>query len=96
MYALTDQEVRSCIQFSGMFGDKTYAQTAPIHELRKNIEWLRTHHPDNIPDHIQSKLNTRPIYDVYPSIICILIVCGLYVICWGFSFWFMYTLSHLT
>jgi len=70
-FALTDQEVRSCIKFSGMFGDKSYA-TAPINELRQKLEWLRNTHPQSIPDHIQSKLNTR--YNIHEYILCSIIL----------------------
>ena len=61
--ALTDQEVRSCI--------KSYA-TAPINELRQKLEWLRNTHPQSIPDHIQSKLNTR--YNIHEYILCSIIL----------------------
>jgi len=58
MECLTDQEVRSAIKFSGMFGDKTYAQVTPINELRQNLEWLYTTYPDTIPEYQRSKITT--------------------------------------
>lgn len=95
MYTLTDEEVRSCIQFSSMF-DKTYARTAPMEELRKHVRWLKINRPDAIPEHLQYKLYTRPIYDVYPCILCILSIAALCVIWWGFAVCFMYSLTHLS
>ena len=59
MECLTDQEVRSTIKFSGMFGDKTYAQLTPINELRRKLEWLYTTYPHTIPEYIHTKINTH-------------------------------------
>lgn len=59
MEYLTEQEVRSTIKFSGMFGDKTYAQLTPIHELRQKLEWLYNTYPSTIPEHIHTKINAH-------------------------------------
>ena len=74
--ALTDQEVRSCIKFSGMFGDKTHANTAPIKELRQQLEWLRKTHPQCIQEHVHSKLNSTTVY-LYFIIGSIILVLGM-------------------
>lgn len=57
MEYLTEQEVRSTIKFSGLFGDKTYAQLTPIHELRQKLEWLYNTYPSTIPEHIHTKIS---------------------------------------
>lgn len=72
---LTDNEVRSCIKFSGRFNN-AYAETTSIHELRKQLQWIRTHHPNSIPDHVQSKLNTRCMFDLPDCLLCSIFLIG--------------------
>ena len=86
MEFLTDQEVRSSIKFSGMFGDKTYAQLTPIYELRQKLEWLYKTHPDTIPEYQRSKIithvrSTEPIMnkECTKNIISIAVTCTIIV-----------------
>jgi hypothetical protein len=90
MECLTDQEVRSAIKFSGMFGDKTYAQVTHINELRQKLEWLYKIHPDTIPEYQRSKINThvrcKPTMNIEVGNIislalgCTVMVCGITIV----------------